>query len=348
MVLVDGTRNSRNAGEARPTVDLWSSNEAGTDKLHLVVGALAATCGLSAPVSAKREEISEAWRKLGVIPGFRIDGRDNAADVAYSKFDERGLSNVSAEGRDGLVINLVFGKGTNFTLSEARESARSAVSRAGERGSCPAVALLLQPHQPPGQSIGCALEVEEAICCLRGKGPPDLEKLCLALASEMILLGFADGSPDAARERARAALADGSALAMFRAMVVARGGDARVVDDPSRLPQSSHSESVNYIGTETGWVGGVDSRLVGEAARLLGSGHRRQEDSVDPTTGLSELIKVGARISVGTPLARLHYNDDGYCPLAHDLLRRAVRVSPQPPESLPLIVERIGYALKGS
>ena len=99
-----------------------------------------------------------------------------------------------------------------------------------------------RPHQRPADQHGHAararpsatrVEVDEAVATLRGDGPADLVEVTLALAArDAARWPACDGDP-------AAALADGRALARYRAMIAAQGGDP---DAP--LPRAAHTEVV--------------------------------------------------------------------------------------------------------
>ena len=96
---------------------------------------------------------------------------------------------------------------------------------------------------PLGRAVGNAVEVEESVQALQGHGPGDLMEVTLALARQMLALAGIDGGT--AGDPA-AAIADGRALAAYRAMVRAQGGDP---DAP--LPQAAHTQVL--AAPASGW-----------------------------------------------------------------------------------------------
>ncbi|NEE38772.1 thymidine phosphorylase, partial [Streptomyces sp. SID7982] len=81
------------------------------------------------------------------------------------------------------------------------------------------VALLTDMSTPLGLTAGNALEVRESVEVLAGGGPQDVIDLTLALAREMLdAAGLKDADPEKA-------LADGSAMDVWRRMISAQGGD---------------------------------------------------------------------------------------------------------------------------
>ena len=97
--------------------------------------------------------------------------------------------------------------------------------------------------RPLGRACGNALEIEEAIAGLRGKGPPDLMEVTYALGVEMLIASASRPTEPPGPVRARSDhLPDGGALDKLRQMIEAQGGNPAVVDDPGALPQARHSE----------------------------------------------------------------------------------------------------------
>ena len=114
-------------------------------------------------------------------------------------------------------------------LDRALDLAKIMISLGQGRG-CRTVALLTAMDRPLGRALGNALEVEEAILSLEGKGPSDLMKVTMALADEMLVLGGVASTRQAARSQLEKALNSGAALEMFGKLVEAQGGDRRIVE----------------------------------------------------------------------------------------------------------------------
>src|SRR5262249_40384634 len=151
------------------------------------------------------------------------------------------MSKKLAEGIDGLVLDCKVGTGAFMkTIERARQLCaliRAIGERAGKRVTC----VLTDMNAPIGRTIGNALEIRESIEVLRGGGPADTRELVGVLGGEMLVLGGAAPDADAGRARIERALADGSALEVFRKIVAAQGGDPRVCDSPgSILPKARH------------------------------------------------------------------------------------------------------------
>lgn len=228
------------------------------------------------------------------------------------------LSKKIAEGTPALVLDVKVGSGAFLPdRAEAEELATTMVGLGAEHG-VRTVALLSAMEAPLGRAVGNAVEVAEAIEVLSGGGPPDVVALTLALAEEMLgLVGLgpagggagssgaggpgSGGGPGGSGGRAdpAARLADGSALAVFEAMVAAQGGDLA-----AGLPAPGVVHTVP--APASGVLERLDARAVGEAAWRLGAGRARRDDPVDPAAGLVCLAKPGDPVEAGAPLFELH------------------------------------------
>lgn len=72
-------------------------------------------------------------------------------------------------------------------LEDAKRLAQTMV-RIGKLANRQTMAVISDMSQPLGEAIGNSLEVVEAIETLQGKGPKDLEEMCYALGSQMVVL----------------------------------------------------------------------------------------------------------------------------------------------------------------
>ncbi len=356
-------------------VDKHSTGGVG-DKVSIPLAPLVVACGVPVPMISGRGlgHSGGTLDKLESIPGFRTDlsldayRRQVAAigcaligqtrDLAPSDRKLYALRDVTAtveciplicgsilskklaEGIDALVLDVKFGRGAFMkTPTEARQLATALVN-VGRAGGKRVRALLTAMHEPLGRTVGNALEVAESIACLRGAGPDDLWQVTQALGAQMLLLGGAAADVTEAEAKLRAAVTNDRALAKFREIITAQGGDARVVDEPERLPQARLQ--VPLAAPADGWIADVDAMGVALAALRLGAGRARAEDKVDPAVGVSGLVKMGEKIAAGSPLCVIHASDETALTEAKAMLGRAIVVGDQPGVPPALIGELIG------
>ena len=178
------------------------------------------------------------------------------------------MSKKLAEGAAGLVLDVKCGRGAFMkSMDDARTLAKTmqAIGRGMGRNI---VALLTNMDSPLGEKIGNTLEIEESIDVLKGKGPADIRELTMALAVEMVLLAKLAETPEEAKAKLEAALESGAALQKFRDMVIAQGGDARIIDDYSLMPQAP--VKLDVCADASGYVETIDADAIGRMVLLLG------------------------------------------------------------------------------
>jgi thymidine phosphorylase len=137
----------------------------------------------------------------------------------------------------------------------------------------------------------------------------------------------------------RQLIASGAALAKFREMVELQGGDAKVVDDPRRLPRAQHT--VDVASQKAGYVTAIQCEQAGTACVLLGGGRERKEDSVDAAVGFVVHKKVGDAVAAGEPLCTLHYNNEARGQQARALLHKSFEIGEAPPHDRRTLVHRV-------
>jgi len=335
---------------ARPTVDKHSTGGVG-DKVSLILAPLVAACGAAVPQLSGRGlgHTGGTLDKLESIPGFRTgltpaqtlavladagcvicaagSGLAPADRRLYALRDVTGtvesipliassiMSKKIAEGTSALVLDVKVGSGAFMkSRDEARELATTMVALGAEHG-VRTRALLTRMDVPLGRAVGNAVEVEESVLALRGEGPADLMEVTLALARQMLALAGLDADP-------AAAIADGRALAAYREMVRAQGGDP---DAP--LPRAAHTRVLP--APASGWLTGLDALAVGTAAWRLGAGRARKEDDVSAAAGIICLAKPGEAVQAGQPLLELRADDRDRFGPALAALEGAITVSNQ-------------------
>src|SRR5208337_5180686 len=97
------------------------------------------------------------------------------------------------------VLDVKTGDGAFMKKQEDAEYLAELMVETGTRMGKKIVALITDMEQPLGRKVGNALEVEECIEILDGKGPDDLRELCLELSAWMLFLGDAAKSVAAGR-----------------------------------------------------------------------------------------------------------------------------------------------------
>ena len=359
---------------SRPKIDKYSTGGVG-DKTSLVLTPLAVACGVVMPMMVGQDEefLISSLDKLDAIPGFNskmdldqfveqlkttgctivdqsteiapVDGtlyrlRQNTATIpSLPLITGSVLSKKLAEGAEGLVVDVKWGNGSFIKdVEQARQLARS-ITRVGRSLKRRCVALVTDMNQPLGDTVGTALEIQEAIQLLKGEGPEDLQELVLKLGMEIVRLAGVAGSTLSAKQTVQRHLKDGSALAKFKELIEAQGGDSSYIDEPEKFPTAKHIRKLP--APKRGYVHTINAGMIARGVQMLGANREGRRKHVDPSVGVSEIKKVGTQVKQGEPLMMIHYNDEANLEGALEYLKTAYRLAPKRPNTPDLVVERV-------
>ncbi len=358
-----------------PWIDKHSTGGVG-DKVSLVLAPLVASCGVPVPMMSGRSlgHTGGTLDKLEAIPGFRTQLsleetracmdrvgavmigateeiapadkklyalRDATATVeAVPLIAASIMSKKLAEGIAGLVLDVKNGKGAFLPNHESGIELAELIIEYGATRGCRCVALVSAMDRPLGFACGNALETEEAIEALHGRGPTDLMDLTYALGTEMLLLGNIVTNAAQGRQLLMDAIRSGRAADKFREIVEAQGGNPLVLDDPAVLPQAPVHRV--YEAPVGGYVVEVAPRSIGEAVVAMGGGRSAMDDDIDPTAGVSITVKPGDAVAGGQAIASVYAADDRRADIGLAALTIGLRIAPEPPAGvLALVSHRV-------
>jgi pyrimidine-nucleoside phosphorylase len=356
------------AALGRKVVDKHSTGGVG-DKTSLAVGPIVAACGVPFGKMSGRGlgHTGGTLDKLESIPGFRVELtldefvrqvrdvglaiigqtaqlvpadkalyelRDVTATVDIAPLIAASImSKKLAAGADAIVLDVKVGDGAfRRTLDAARELAGTMIE-IGRRAGRETVALLTDMDQPLGAAVGNALEIRETIATLRGDGPPDFTELVLAACAHLLALSDLGIGEEEGRRRAEAAVADGSALAVYERWISAQGGDP----SEEALPRAAVVREVT--APQAGYVGRLGALRVGLATVHLGGGRRAKGDAIDHSVGVVCRRKRGDRVVLGDVLAEVHARDEASADEAASDVLAAYALTDEPPSERPIILD---------
>ena len=343
--LTEAMRDSGDSwdlSDLAPVVDKHSTGGVG-DKATLVLAPLVAAAGGRVGMMSGRGlgHTGGTLDKLAAIPGFRTDldlprvrkaltevgaalfaQTDTVAPAdrkLYALRDVTGtveslglivasiLSKKLASGTTGIVFDVKTGNGAFLkTVDESRALGRALVdtSRAAGRE---ATGWITDMSRPLGRAVGNALEAEESILVLQNRGPEPVRELCLVLGAEMLKFAEPGMSDAAARAKLEGALTSGRAAEKFRDLIAFQGGDPKVMDDLSRLPQPK--KKIPAVASRSGFVRSIQTEKMGFLSIDIGCGRRTRDDVIDFAAGFLVEKTVGDRVEKGEPLAILCLGD---------------------------------------
>lgn len=355
-------------------VDKHSTGGVG-DKTTLILGPIVAACGVPCPMFSGRGlgHTGGTVDKFAAIPGLKVELTEaeflrSLAETRFANSAQTGdiapadkklyalrdvtatvesiplitasiMSKKLAGGADALVLDVKCGP-TAFmkTLEDATTLAESMVA-VGTAHGMQIRALITRMDAPLGWAIGNALEVMESVEILRGEhGDSELAEMSFRLAAEMLIMGGAAKTLPEAQARIQACIQDGSALETLRRFVALNGGDAKALDDFSRLPQPG--QVVDVRAAQDGYIAAIDGRALGILAMDLGAGRRDRTDVLDLGVGIRVLARVGQKVAKGDLLFQVLAKANQ--PIVPDLYLTTLELTMAPPVPRPWLLAAIG------
>jgi pyrimidine-nucleoside phosphorylase len=352
----------------RKVVDKHSTGGVG-DKTSLAVGPSVAACDVPLGKMSGRGlgHTGGTLDKLESIPGYRVELSTDefiaqVRDVGMAIVGQTGdlvpadkrlyalrdvtatvdqlsliaasiMSKKLAAGAQAILLDVKVGDGAFMkSLEDARALAEAMLALGREAGR-EVVCLLTDMDQPLGAAVGNALEVREALATVRGHGPDDFTELVLDASAR--LLSLSDLGIDLAegRRRAQAAVADGSAEAVWRRWIEAQGGTA----DESALESAPVVRPV--VAPRAGAIAVLRAIGIGMTALHLGAGRRAKEDEIDHAVGIVCLRKRGDEVERGDVLAEIHARTEDAAEQAEAEVLAAYAIADEPGPARPVLLE---------
>jgi pyrimidine-nucleoside phosphorylase len=249
------------------------------------------------------------------------------------------MSKKIAEGIDALVLDVKCGSGAFMKTPDAARALAESLVAIGKSAAVHTQAVVTAMNWPIGSAVGNAIEVVESIELLKGHARSDLLENSLELSERMLVAaGVARDRSDAAAQ-CRRALNSGAALERLQAIIERQGGNPRVVDDYSLMPQAPREHVVR--AERPGFVTALDARLVGRASVVLGGGRDHVDDEIDPAVGIMIAATVGDSVLAGEAVLRVLYRSQERLEAALPLLKQAIRIDEAPLKSTRLVIDEV-------
>jgi pyrimidine-nucleoside phosphorylase len=270
------------------------------------------------------------------------------------------MSKKLAAGLNGLVLDVKTGSGAFMSRYEDAQLLARLMVETGELAGTRTVALLTSMDQPLGRFAGNWIEVQECLELFQHYSPDhpfslppeklrlssDLLKLTHALTGHMLHLGGKTATPDAGAILSALLLADGSAYRHFLQMVELQSDDFAAAKVAFADPAGFHKPAATRTLTadHAGYLAHMDCTKIGWAVQRLGAGRERPGDPVSAHAGLEMHAKLGDLLEEGQPLVTLFSEESALLEEPEEMLRDTLRISADPPISIPLIHEIIPAA----
>lgn len=374
LAMRDSGRVLHHDHVSKKKIDKHSTGGVG-DKVSLLLAPLVAAAGVAVPMVSGRGlgHTGGTIDKLASIPGYRTDLSlerfsevlarcgyamlSPSAEIApadarmYATRDISGtvesiplitssiLSKKLAEGIDGLVMDVKFGRASFMQEERDATALMEGLVQAGRAAGIKMSALLTDMDHPLGLAVGNSLEVLEVFQALEGNCPDDLREVTLALAVEMLLLAGVASDAAVARATLIELWEGGVVREVFRDNLALQGGDVRILDDPSLLGCAPCLLPVEAL--QAGYVVDVDPLALGHVVVDLGGGRKQPADDVDPHVGVVLCKTQGDQVKAGDVLALVHGRTDVAARAAAQDVLTAMPIGAEPVARRVLIKQRM-------
>ncbi len=324
------------------------------DKTSLVLGPMVAACGVPVAkmsgrglgftggtidklesidgfhVNLEKEKFIEHVNNIGIaivgqsgnlVPadkklyGLRdVTGTVNSIPLIASSV----MSKKLAAGADVIVLDVKYGNGAFMKTPESARELAEEMIEIGVGMGRRVRAMISSMEAPLGLAIGNALEVAEAVDTLCGKGPKDLEEVCLMAGSLMLVETGMASELKEARLMLEDVLHSGKALEKFAEMVEAQGGNKAQILNPDLLPKADKCTCL--LSPKTGYVKEAKAMTLGNLAMEIGAGRSKKEDVIQMDVGIVLHKKTGDFVEKDECLAKIYHRE----PLSEDWLQRCL------------------------
>jgi len=176
------------------------------------------------------------------------------------------LSKKLSVGADHVVIDIPVGTETKVnTLEESRRLAQSFVELS-RRFTMHLQCGITYGGQPVGHTVGPALEAQEALIALEGKGPASLIEKSTALAGILLEMGFV-AQPGQGKDLAKEIVTSGKGLKKMREIIEIQGGDPKIRPEDIAIGQ----HTIEIRAPCDGFVTNVSNAAITAISRAAGS-----------------------------------------------------------------------------
>lgn len=314
------------------------------DKTSLALGAMVAACGLKVAKMSGRGlgHTGGTLDKLESIEGFNIfltedQFKKQVSEIGLSIIGQTGelvpadkklyelrdvtatvnsipliassiMSKKLASGSNTILLDVKYGEGAFMQTIEDAKTLANAMISIGNRLGRNTMAMITDMNQPLGNTIGNALEVEEAIETVKGNGPKDFTELCMCAGEIMLMQGKIANSKEEARKMLQEAISSGKAFEKLLQMVEYQGGNVEQIKNTKLLPQAKFVTEMK--SRESGYVEHIHSQQLGILAMHLGAGRATKEDSINYAVGLRMNSKKGDKIETGDLLCTVYHDEE--------------------------------------
>ena len=235
------------------------------------------------------------------------------------------MSKKIAAGADKIVLDVTVGSGAFMKTKEDAITLSTIMKEIGNLANKETVCVLTNMDEPVGYAVGNSLEIIEAVNCLKGNMPKDIEEIITEIGSYIIKLSGLNSNLEENKKMLLENIKNGKAYNKFLEFVEMQGGDTSYIEHTSKFEKAKYI--IPVISEQEGYVQKLNAEAVGTASVLLGAGRIKKEDDIDKLVGFVFNKKVADYVAKGDVLCYVHANDEKRAKDAVNSIRKAYTIT---------------------
>lgn len=224
-----------------------------------------------------------------------------------------------ASGAKTVLIDIKYGYASLVSTYAKAQRLAKILKYIFRKNGVKCVIVITNTLQTIGDAVGNAVEALDAIEVLKGKHCL-LRDIAVKYTAEIILKTNKKLSKKDVLDMINASLDNGSAYETFLHLVKAQGGDVEAVEQNRMFVPY---KSVNFLADRDGFVGSINSLLLGELIRRL------CKESHDNNIGVVLRVKIGDIVKKGDKIVTFYYKEDEDFELYKKAIVGCIRVTKQ-------------------
>lgn len=240
------------------------------------------------------------------------------------------MSKKIAGGADLIALDVKLGSGAFMKKYNDAYKLGLLMKKIGEYFNKKVIVIITNMDQPLGNSIGNNLEVLEAIDTLKGKGPKDLEELCVTIAYKIYNEYFPN---KLTVSDIKNQLYNNEAFTYFNYMVKYQNGN---IDNY----KNNALYRIEIKSTISGYLSKINTESIGIIANELGAGRNNLDDQIDYDAGIILNKKIGDKINIDDILAVFYSNNKINLNIINNFYE-SIKTSKYKPKSKEIIIDII-------
>ena len=263
--------------------------------------------------------------------------RDQTATIASIPLIASSImSKKLASGAKIILLDVKYGTGAFMKNKKDAIKLAKTMVQIGKGAGRTVCAVITNMNLPLGNSVGCALEVMDAIDVLNGS-ENNLSYLVKFFSSELINLATNKDLQEC-NKMVENAIKSGNAVKKFAEMVKFQGGDEnQILENKFKIAPIKYE----LVSTLEGYISNVDALKISEVVANLGGARFELGQAIDHSVGVRILKHYGAKVCVNDVIAVMYGNSEEDINKQIELLKNSFTISKKQPKKLKLIAKII-------